>query len=383
MDFIQRGFAGKNKSWMYILTMVLIFVAIQIASIPLMIAAFFEVDGDMERFMQGAESSFMDIGMNSSLFLFLMIFTFMIALLTLFLSVRFIHKKKFISIITSREKVDWSRVLYAFVLWGSISIVAMVVGMYLAPEDYVWNFKPVPFFTLLAVSFLFLPFQTSSEELIFRGYLMQGFGLASVKKSFGFNILYLAISVLLYITINNYFDLLGLVKVILIFGFGIIWYFLHYYKVMQYLTSTNFSRKQHNLLNRSFTPLIITSVIFGLLHGMNPEVEKLGYILMVFYIGTGLFYGITTLMDEGTELALGLHASNNIIAAFLVTTDWMVFRTDALYVDTSEPAVGAEMFIGVFIFYPLLLLIFSKKYGWTNWKSKLFGKVEIPVIDEK
>jgi len=314
MDFIQRGFVGKNKSWMYILTMVLIFVAIQIASIPLMIAAFFEVDGDMERFMQGAESSFMDIGMNSSLFLFLMIFTFMIALLTLFLSVRFIHKKKFISIITSREKVDWSRVLYAFVLWGSISIVAMVVGMYLAPEDYVWNFKPVPFFTLLAVSFMFLPFQTSSEELIFRGYLMQGFGT--------------------------------LVK------------------------------------NRWF-PLLITSVIFGLLHGMNPEVEKLGYILMVFYIGTGLFYGITTLMDEGTELALGLHASNNIIAAFLVTTDWMVFRTDALYVDTSEPAVGAEMFIGVFVFYPLLLLIFSKKYGWTNWKSKLFGKVEIPVIDEK
>jgi hypothetical protein len=115
---------------------------------------------------------------------------------------------------------------------------------------------------------------------------------------------------------------------------------------------------------------------------MNPEVEKLGYTLMVFYIGTGLFYGITTLMDEGTELALGLHASNNIIAAFLVTTDWMVFRTDALYIDTSEPVVGAEMFIGVFVLYPILLLIFSRKYGWTNWKSKLFGKVEIPVIDE-
>jgi hypothetical protein len=137
------------------------------------------------------------------------------------------------------------------------------------------------------------------------------------------------------------------------------------------------------LVKNKWFPLVITSAIFGLLHGMNPEVERLGYILMVFYIGTGLFYGIATLMDEGMELALGLHASNNIVAAFFVTTDWMVFRTDALYVDTSEPAVGLEMYIGVFVLYPLLLLIFSKKYGWTNWKDKLFGKVEQPVLEQE
>lgn len=314
MGFIQKGFVGKNNGWMYILTMVIIFIAIQFASIPLVIAAYFEVDGDMQKFMKGAESNFMDIGMNSSLFLFLMIFTFMIALLALYICVRFIHKKKFISIVTSRKKIDWSRVFYAFILWGTISVIAIFIGMYLSPDSYVWNFKPIPFFTLVVVSFVFLPFQTSSEELIFRGYLMQGLGVLAKNRWF---------------------------------------------------------------------PLIITSVIFGLLHGMNPEVEKLGYILMVFYIGTGLFYGITTLMDEGTELALGLHAANNIIAAFLVTTDWMVFRTDALYVDISEPKVTADMFIGVFVLYPILLLVFSKKYGWTNWKSKLFGKVEIPVIDEK
>jgi hypothetical protein len=61
----------------------------------------------------------------------------------------------------------------------------------------------------------------------------------------------------------------------------------------------------------------------------------------------------------------------------------MVFRTDALYIDISEPTVGAEIFIGVFVLYPILLLVFSKKYGWKNWKSKLFGKVEIHMIDEE
>jgi membrane protease YdiL (CAAX protease family) len=383
MDFIQKGFTGKNNTWRYLLTMVLVFIAIQFASIPLVIAAYFEVDGDLEKFEEGAKSSFMNIGMNSSLFLFLMIFTFMIGLLALFLCIKYMHKKKFVSIVTSRNRIDWKRVFFAFALWGSISVVSIFIGMYLSPEDYTWNFKPAPFFTLLFVSFVFLPFQTSAEELIFRGYLMQGFGIAAIKKSFGFDIIYLLICVVSYILINNYFDIMTLVNLIIITGFGIIWYFLYEFKIIKKLTDTGFSRIQYKLLNRSFTPLIITSAIFGLMHGMNPEVERLGYILMVFYIGTGLLYGITTLMDEGTELALGLHASNNIVAAFLVTTDWMVFRTDALYIDTSEPSVGAEMYIGVFVMYPLLLLIFSKKYGWKNWKSKLFGKVEIPVIDEK
>jgi len=313
MDFLQRGFTGNNTIWLYVLTMVLVFLGIQVASIPLIIAAYITVDYDMVRFLEGAESSFMDIGMDSNLYLSLMIFTFSVAILVLFLCLKYFHKKKFTSIITSRKKIDWKRVLYAFSVWGLISVVFIFIGIFLSPEDYTWNFKLIPFGILLLVSFLFLPFQTSAEELVFRGYLMQGFAILAKNR---------------------------------------------------------------------WLPLLMTSVIFGLLHGMNPEVEKLGYITMVFYIGTGLLFGIITLMDEGIELALGLHASNNIVAAFLVSTDWTVFQTDALYIDTSEPSVGLEMFFPVLVLYPLLLLIFSKKYGWKNWKEKLFGRVEKPMVQE-
>ena len=128
-----------------------------------------------------------------------------------------------------------------------------------------------------------------------------------------------------------------------------------------------------------WVPLILTSVGFGLLHGSNRAVQKLGSILMVVYIETGFFYGIITLMDAGTELSLGLRAANNIFAAFLVTTDWMVFQTDALFIDTSEPSVTWEMFMPVFVLYPLMLVMFSKKYGWKNWKEKLTGKILKPV----
>ena len=134
------------------------------------------------------------------------------------------------------------------------------------------------------------------------------------------------------------------------------------------------------MFKKTFVALILTSVIFGLLHGLNPEVEKLGYITMVYYIGTGLVLGIFTLMDEGTELSLGFHAANNIIAAVFVTTDWTVFQTEALLIDTSEPSVGWEMFLPVLVLYPITLYVFSKKYGWTNWKDKLFGSVQKPII---
>ena len=308
MDFVQNGFIGKKAGWVYILTIFLIFIGIQLGGIPLVLAAYFQVDGNFEAFQRGAQTGFIDIGMNSSLYLFLMILTFMSGLLVLFLCVKYLHRRKFKSIITSRNSIDWNRIFYAFFLWGIISVLGIYVAMYLSPEKYEWNFNAGPFFTLVFVSFLFLPFQTSTEELIFRGYLMQGIGI---------------------------------------------------------------------LFKNRWMPLFVTSVSFGLLHGMNPEVEKLGYILMIFYIGTGLFYGIATLMDEGTELAMGLHASNNIVAAFLVTTDWMVFRTDALYKDVSEPSVGLEMYLTVFVLYPMLLLIFSKKYGWTNWREKLFGNVQV------
>lgn len=122
-------------------------------------------------------------------------------------------------------------------------------------------------------------------------------------------------------------------------------------------------------------PLIITSVTFGLMHIANPEVGKLGPIIMVYYIGTGFFLGIITLMDEGLELALGFHAANNLIGALLVTADWTAFQTHSILKDVSEPSAGFDVLFPVLVIFPILLFIFGRKYKWTNWKEKLTGKV--------
>tara|TARA_R110002073_G_scaffold72537_1_gene177479 strand:- start:473531 stop:474496 length:966 start_codon:yes stop_codon:yes gene_type:complete len=310
MNFIQQGYKGNKEWYWYALTLIVVVVFWQILGVIPLIAVAFSKTANSSEFMEAAKSNFVELGIDSNFYLFLLLFTLIMGLVGLLIGIQFIHARLVKTVVTSRKSIDWSRVIYAFSVWFGISVLFLVIGSFLGNEDLVWNFKPLPFTILVLVSFLFIPLQTSFEELLFRGYLMQGLGVLAKNRWF---------------------------------------------------------------------PLLVTSTVFGLLHGANPEVAKLGYGIMVFYIGTGLLYGITTLMDEGTEIALGLHAANNIVAAIFVTTDWTVFQTDALYLDTSEPTLGWDTYIPVFIVYPLLLLIFSKKYGWSNWKDKLFGTIEEPV----
>jgi len=316
MNFIQQAFKGNKEWYWYLITMAVVFVFWQILGvIPLATVAFLKT-GNLADFQTASLDGFASIGIDSNFYLFLMLFTLIMGLLGLLLSIKFIHKRAIKTVITGRNSIDWKRVFYSFGLWFSISIILMLVAYSLAPEDLVWNFKLVPFLILVIISFLFIPLQTSFEELLFRGYLMQGLGV---------------------------------------------------------------------LVKNRWLPLLLTSIVFGLLHGANPEVARLGYGLMVYYIGTGLFFGIITLMDEGTELALGLHAANNIVAAIFVTTDWTVFKTEALFIDTSEPSIGWETFVPVFIVYPLMLFLFYKKYDWKDWREKLTGSIEEPqvLIDEQ
>ncbi|MEC7659047.1 MAG: CPBP family intramembrane glutamic endopeptidase [Bacteroidota bacterium] len=122
-------------------------------------------------------------------------------------------------------------------------------------------------------------------------------------------------------------------------------------------------------------PLLITSISFGLLHAFNPEVEKLGNGLILAYIITGLFLGMITLLDEGLELSIGFHAANNLFIALLVTADWTAFQTNSIDKDVSDPVL-VEFIVMPLILYGLVLFIFSKKYKWHSWTSKLTGPVK-------
>jgi membrane protease YdiL (CAAX protease family) len=308
--YIEQAYKGLTDAWRYVVSGIIIAIAWQVVGMLPLVTAIGINTKSISKIPNTIPSMIAALGNN--LFLFLMLLSFAIGLLAIFLCTKFIHQLSFKNLTTTRAQIDWKRFGFMFALWGLISSSFVLIDYYvIAPENYVWNFKLAPFLILCAISFLMLPLQTSFEEYAFRGYGMQFLGVVFQNR---------------------------------------------------------------------WLPLLVTSVGFGVLHIFNPEVQKLGYSIMIYYIGTGLFLGIITLMDEGLELALGFHCANNIFTALLVTADWTALQTHSILKDISDPEVFGlrEIFIPVCIVFPILLFILSKKYNWTNWKEKLLGNVTVP-----
>lgn len=121
-------------------------------------------------------------------------------------------------------------------------------------------------------------------------------------------------------------------------------------------------------------PLILTSVLFGVLHLSNPEVRAFGTgVMMSYYIGVGLMLGILTIMDDGLELALGIHAATNIYGATLVTFKSSALQTAAMF---SVAYVNINvMVLGLLVAATLFIVLCKWKYGWGSF-SKIFAPIE-------
>ena len=117
--------------------------------------------------------------------------------------------------------------------------------------------------------------------------------------------------------------------------------------------------------------VVITGAVFGYLHGSNPEVDAIGKIALIYYIGTGIFLGLITVLDDGLELAIGFHYANNLFAALIVTSNWQVFRTDAVFIDTNPPAFTLADFAFAFGGQLVFFLICRNVFKWKAMRSKL------------
>ena len=306
--YIAQVFKYKYDFWRYIIGIVAVVIGVTVAQFPFVFAIISEFG--MKAMYTMTETEMMS-ALESNETLFYMLLPFAAGLVVVILIARHLHNQPLTPLTTARKKIDWKRFWFGFLLVVAFITIITLGDYFSNPEDYQYNFKPQPFLILLVIATLLIPLQTSFEEYLFRGYLMQGLGALAKNK---------------------------------------------------------------------WIPLFITSLIFGGLHYANPEVDKLGNLIMIHYIGTGFFLGIITLMDEGMELALGFHAGNNLLTALLVTADWTAFQTHSIFKDVSDPSVGWDVIIPVLVVYPVFLFIMAKKYNWTDWKGKLFGRVERPVV---
>ena len=292
------------------------FVLILIASntigaIPLIISLVIKSASNPEVFSQLSANpdDFSVLGLEPNAGLMMMLFPFIAGLAAFILLVKPLNRRTLKDTINGTGKIRWNRFFTSAFIWLMLSALYLFLNIKLDPSNFTLNNKTVTLISLTLISLLFIPFQAAFEEVLFRGYLMQGFAAV--------------------------------------------------------------------LRNRWF-PLIMTSVLFGLMHAFNPEVKEFGFLTMMpQYILFGLIFGVITILDDGIEAAMGAHTANNIFLCIMVTNQSSALQTPALYEQhTIYPWTEFTALLFTGIAFVLILKIIFK---WDDF-SLLFREVRVEKV---
>ncbi len=102
--------------------------------------------------------------------------SFVMLIVGIFVVVRFVHGRPFRSLITPWQKINWRRMGQGFGLWLLLVALSSGVEYLLNPDIYTFVLNPRRFMPFALVVLLLTPMQTTAEELLFRGYLLQATG---------------------------------------------------------------------------------------------------------------------------------------------------------------------------------------------------------------
>jgi membrane protease YdiL (CAAX protease family) len=295
--------SGNNAFSSYMLTIIMLVIGYigigSVLTIPLVSRAL-ENGLTLNQLNQDSSLLFNSdiVKLDKNILLLIQFALFVFALIGFLIGLKFTHKKTLTSILTGFQKFRYKRFWFAFLIWGGLLIITVLSQFFISPQSLTINFNLQGFLISFLLMLVFMPIQTGIEEVIFRGYLIQGLSL--------------------------------------IFKNGI-------------------------------TPLIVTSLLFGLAHMSNPEVQAYGWpIMLSYFVCFAFFMGIITLLDEGLELAFGIHFANNIISSILVTEPNSVIKTYSIFESKSS-----NPYSEIIIWFCLSILsfaIFWYKYRWTNFK---------------
>ena len=302
--FLDQAYKGLNDWWRYILGVAIIISGYFLGQIPLTAVMYYKLASNPELGIDELETftktmDFAVLGISKNTGFLLLILMFVVAMLALWLVVTRVHSKKVKDLITPNRPVNYNKILFGFGLWILLGLVTELVNYWLNPGVYTFRWSGSTFVMLFVLAFIFLPIQTSFEELFFRGYIMQGIAFFAKNK---------------------------------------------------------------------WIPILFSSILFGLIHGMNPEIKQYGFIPMqTYYIAAGLFLAIITVLDDGLELALGVHAATNFFGATFLTYEGSVLQTDTLCI--ASEINPWEMLFGFVIASAVFIYICMKKYNWPTLNS--------------
>jgi membrane protease YdiL (CAAX protease family) len=287
-DYLEIARTGKNDWWRYLLSFPgIIATWLIVGSIPVVLLAFYVL------FDSDPATNFTPTGFTGIPVLLdftatmLTFFPFIAATL---LAVRFIHARSLRTLVTGAERIRYGRIFEGALVWFGLAATVSIVEAVLHPGRYVFTFQPLTLAIYSLVAVILIPIQTSTEELFFRGYLLQWIGL--------------------------------------------------------------------RLKNKWVLSLII-GVLFLLPHLSNPEMSASSNAILMGagYFAFGFFAALITVEDNGMELALGMHAANNLFAGLVANYNVTALPSPALFtIQTLDAAYGListtlAMIVFYFVFF--------------------------------
>lgn len=308
MNHLESSFTGKNSLWRYIVMFAAVLIASNtIGAFPLLIAYITKAASNPDIVSEIAENpdDLGVLGLEPNIGLFMMLFPFLVGLLTFVLLVKPLNNRTFKATINGTGVFRWDRFFISGLVWLVLSALYLFFYLKTDPSNFTLTNTSGTLILLIIISFMLVPFQAAFEEVLFRGYLMQGFA--------------------------------ALVR------------------------------------NRWF-PLLMTSLLFGLMHAFNPEVEEFGFFTMMpQYVLFGLIFGIITILDDGIEAAMGAHSANNIFLCIMVTHESSALQTPAVY--EQHNVYPWTEFTALLITGIIFIMVLKAIFKWDTY-SLLLGRVE-------
>ncbi len=307
MNHLESTFSGKNSLWRYVIMFaVILIVSNTIGAVPLIIAFIIKSASNPEVITQISTNpnDLSVLGLDPNTGLVMLIFPFIAGLIAFVLLIKPLNNRSLGSTINGSKQIRWGHFFISAFTWLILSAFYLFIYLKLDPANFTLNNKTSSLIVLSLISLLLIPFQAAFEEILFRGYLMQGFA--------------------------------ALVR------------------------------------NRWF-PLVMSSLLFGLMHAFNPEVKEFGFLTMMpQYILFGLIFGVVTILDDGIEAAMGAHTANNVFLCIMVTSQSSALQTPALY---EQLNIYPWTEFGGLIFTGMVYIFFLSKILGLRTISILFEKI--------
>ncbi|MCU0473696.1 MAG: CPBP family intramembrane metalloprotease [Bacteroidales bacterium] len=307
MNHLESSFTGKNSLWRYFIMIVTVFTASNtIGALPLLITIGSRTVSDpgMLEKMSANPADLSPLGIDPNLSLLMMLFPFLVSLAVFVILIKPLNGRTLMQIVNGTGNFRCKRFFISSLVWLIVSAIYLVVSLKIDPSNFSLNNISGTLILLVIISVLLIPFQTAFEEIIFRGYMMQGFAVLAKNR---------------------------------------------------------------------WIPLVMTSLLFALIHGLNPEVKEFGFFTMMpQYLLFGLIFGIITILDDGIEAAMGAHAANNAFLCIMITNKNSALQTQAIFEQhTIHPwsEFVSMLFMGI-----LVIGILKMVFKWNRF-SALFEKI--------